>query len=272
MLPVKLEQGRPCRVSRAFDGHLTRWKLHKLTGQETALVSALNSGAFVDNFHHAKYDLTKQAVCKTCGVSDLVAHWFECPRFREAQDELEGLVPRSSFTGSLKSYFQDIPDATQDFFCVPQVPEPHIFTDGSCFADSENQMFHIAAWATVDASSALRAMLLLLLLSMVCRKPLVGPKWWQLLPDWNGAVTTWWLRIFGAILFLWPRAWLLWSLWGTSRRIGSTMTFGCESCSFWRGLGMSIGFPRTWILYCVRLLWKVGLLNGMERLTVLRFK
>ena len=61
--------------------------------------------------------------------------------------------PRSSFTGSLKSYFQDIPDATQEFFCVPQVPEPHIFTDGSCFADSENQMFHIAAWATVDASS-----------------------------------------------------------------------------------------------------------------------
>ncbi len=63
-----------------IDGHLTRWKLSNLTGQEAAMVSALNSGAFMDNFHHAKYDMTKKSHCPLCGVIDTVAHWFVCPR------------------------------------------------------------------------------------------------------------------------------------------------------------------------------------------------
>lgn len=72
-----------------LDGHLTRWKFSKLTGSEIALVSALNSGAFMDNHHKSKFDLTKQALCKHCGATDSVDHWFCCPRFREAQAFLE---------------------------------------------------------------------------------------------------------------------------------------------------------------------------------------
>ena len=151
-----------------LDGHLTRWKLSRLTGQEASLVSALNSGAFMDNHHKAKFDLTKQSLCKLCGVVDSVDHWFCCPRFREAQTELEDvddytnwpacfrrhlLVPRPSYVGPLKSYFQELPDATRNFFCVPQTAETHIFTDGSCFADGENPLLHTASWATVDAST-----------------------------------------------------------------------------------------------------------------------
>ena len=151
-----------------LDGHLTRWKLSKLTGQEAALVSALNSGAFMDNYHQAKFDLTKQSLCKRCGVADTVDHWFECPRFLEAQANLEDvddhtrwpacfrrhlLVPRPSYVATVKGYFRALPDATQEFFSVPQVDVPHIFTDGSCFGDSENQLLHTAAWATVDAST-----------------------------------------------------------------------------------------------------------------------
>ena len=151
-----------------LDGHLTRWKLSKLTGQEAALVSALHSGAFMDNFHHAKYDLTKRPICKHCGTLDTVAHWFVCPRFSDAQTELVGfeerdswpacfrnhlLVPRSPHVCALKEYFLALPDATQDFFCAPQNKEPHIFTDGSCFADSGTELLHTAAWATVDATT-----------------------------------------------------------------------------------------------------------------------
>ena len=151
-----------------LDGHLTRWKFSKLTGSEIALVSALNSGAFMDNHHKSKFDLTKQALCKRCGVTDSVDHWFCCPRFREAQAFLEEvddyaqwpacfrrhlLVPRPFYVGPLKDYFHGLADGTQNFFSSPQVGETHIFTDGSCFAEAENSLFHTAAWATVDAST-----------------------------------------------------------------------------------------------------------------------
>lgn len=151
-----------------LDGFLTRWQLSKLSGQEVSMVSALNSGAFMDNFHHAKFDLTKQRCCAVCGVADTVDHWFVCPRFHEAQTALDGfedwvswpvcfrhhlLVPRPSYTALMKSYFHNLQDATRVFFCKPQVEAPHIFTDGSCFADSGNTLFHLAAWSAVDASS-----------------------------------------------------------------------------------------------------------------------
>lgn len=55
--------------------------------------------------------------------------------------------------GSLKDYFHGLADGTQNFFSSPQVGETHIFTDGSCFAEAENSLFHTAAWATVDAST-----------------------------------------------------------------------------------------------------------------------
>ena len=114
-----------------LDGFLTRWQLSKLSGQEVSMVSALNSGAFMDNFHHAKFDLTKQRCCAVCGVADTVDHWFVCPRFHEAQTALDGfedwaswpvcfrhhlLVPRPSYTAFMKSYFHNLQDATRVFF------------------------------------------------------------------------------------------------------------------------------------------------------------
>ncbi len=63
------------------------------------------------------------------------------------------LVPRSSNVGRLKEYFQSLPDATRGFFCEPQTWETHIFTDGSCWADSSNSLYHTAAWATIDATT-----------------------------------------------------------------------------------------------------------------------
>ena len=62
---------------------LTRLDHEQQTAADLARVRALQTGAFVSNWQHAKYDTTKQPVCQICFQLGTQRHWLCCPRFAE---------------------------------------------------------------------------------------------------------------------------------------------------------------------------------------------
>ena len=52
-----------------------------LTAHERSLVSALQSGSFIDKWTHGRYDLTKDRLCSSCGIPETQDHLIVCPRF-----------------------------------------------------------------------------------------------------------------------------------------------------------------------------------------------
>ena len=64
-----------------LDASLVQQASQKHNALEGALLSALQSGAFVGTAMHSKYDFTKQTNCGQCQEPDGPAHWLVCPRY-----------------------------------------------------------------------------------------------------------------------------------------------------------------------------------------------
>eukprot|EP00435_Cladocopium_sp_Y103_P053661 s341_g17.t1 len=154
-----------------LDTDLTQLDHAKLDALNLARVRALQSGAFVSSWQHAKYDKTKQPICQHCLVPDTQQHWLRCPRFAAIRTEcrdtfswiaqapsctvLHLLVPRSGFATSWKQYFFDLPDLSCVFLSEPrQGIKNQVFTDGSFFQGNV-KLTNRAAWAVVNASTGL---------------------------------------------------------------------------------------------------------------------
>ena len=151
-----------------LDAALTFLDREQMTNADLNKTMALQTGAFLTQKQHSKYDVTKTGDCSLCGVPDTQRHWFDCPRFaalRESLPELPAeldeipkcvlhhlLPPRNPFVFSLKKYFVDLPDTTGLFLSEPQDGVQHLFTDGSCF-QSAVPFTTLAGWAVVNATS-----------------------------------------------------------------------------------------------------------------------
>ena len=152
-----------------LDIALTRLDHDKQIAADVTRVKALQTGAFVSGWQHAKYDTTKQPVCQLCMQLDTQKHWLRCPRFDELRAEcpdllswiddapscvvLHLLAPRSPFALLLKRYFLDLPDLSKCFHSLPRTGiRNQLFTDGSFF---KGFVFNLdrAAWAVVNAST-----------------------------------------------------------------------------------------------------------------------
>ena len=142
----------------------------RLSPLDRARLSAIQSGAFLFEAHHSRYDVTKTGLCQRCGVPDTVRHRLcECPRYSEARDEVGWatslwpvlpksmthhlIAPSCPLFLEFRRYLAGLP-MPLGFRPVPFHPEElqHLFTDGSglCsgFAD-----LGLAAWAVVHAGS-----------------------------------------------------------------------------------------------------------------------
>eukprot|EP00435_Cladocopium_sp_Y103_P012470 s2398_g3.t1 len=152
-----------------LDVSLTLLDHHKLPAGDLGRVKALQSGAFVSAWQHAKFDKTKQPVCQHCLVPDTQKHWLRCPRFAaqrldsgplhtwlsDAPDcvALHLLAPRSPYLVPLKRYFLELPDRSRIFLSSPrQGMINQVFTDGSFFKGCVPQL-NRASWAVVSATT-----------------------------------------------------------------------------------------------------------------------
>lgn len=152
-----------------LDVELTKLDHDKQTPLTLSRVRALQSGAFVSSWQHAKFDKTKQPVCQVCLTPDTQTHWLTCPRFDTQRHEcgdllawidsappcvtLHLLAPRSPFVQPLKTYFLGLEDACCTFNSAPRWGETnHVFTDGSFFKGIVSALDR-AAWAVVNATT-----------------------------------------------------------------------------------------------------------------------
>ncbi|CAL1128806.1 unnamed protein product, partial [Cladocopium goreaui] len=152
-----------------LDVELTKLDHDKQTPLTLSRVRALQSGAFVSSWQHAKFDKTKQPVCQVCLTPDTQTHWLTCPRFDTQRHEcgdllawidsappcvtLHLLAPRSPFVQPLKTYFLGLEDACCTFNSAPRWGETnHVFTDGSFFKGIVSTLDR-AAWAVVNATT-----------------------------------------------------------------------------------------------------------------------
>ena len=132
-----------------MDFYLTTFEYTKLAPLERALLSSLQSGAFISEYEHAKYDAEKRQICLHCQCEDDRAHWLSCPRFQSLRLAIEGwcpdnvelprctthhlLVPRQQAAHEWRSELLKIPDRTDVFFFAsPANRKLHVFIDGSC--------------------------------------------------------------------------------------------------------------------------------------------
>ena len=154
---------------RGVDLDLTFLDHERQTSLDLARIRALQTGAFISSWQHAKYDKTKQPICQCCFVPDTQKHWLICPRFAEQRDAngdnlawvheapqcltLHLLVPRSVYVLQMKKYFMEIPDRSQLFLSAPRTGvKNHVFTDGS-FIKGVVSITSRASWAVVNAST-----------------------------------------------------------------------------------------------------------------------
>ena len=156
---------------KGIDVPLTCLDHDRQTPIDLARIRALQSGAFVSSWHHAKFDRTKQPVCQLCLQPDTQQHWFTCPRFESQRTECDGsfdwiasaptclvqhlLAPRSPFVMPLKHYFLELPDTSCRFESTPRREVVnHVFSDGSFFKGLV-PILDRAAWALVNATTGL---------------------------------------------------------------------------------------------------------------------
>ena len=139
----------------------------RLDALQASLVGALQSGAFLGDAIHSKYDKTKSALCNRCQVPDTVLHWLECPRFAAIRQGIENwqdghhldttamkahLLPsRSPFWKPWKNALLTLDDQTSNFLSFPGEGVQHIFTDGT--ATQGKHPYNIAAWGVLNAST-----------------------------------------------------------------------------------------------------------------------
>jgi hypothetical protein len=73
---------------------------------------ALQSGAFLSDWNHSKYDPSKPQICSHCLVPNTQQHWFECPKFEHIRDEM--MEPFN--------WIHEVPDCALSHLLMPRSP------------------------------------------------------------------------------------------------------------------------------------------------------
>eukprot|EP00435_Cladocopium_sp_Y103_P020522 s3739_g5.t1 len=114
---------------QGLDYGLTMLDRKTMTPQDLGKTMALQSGSFISDWVHSKFDKTKEPLCPVCNVPNTLRHWTHCPMFAGLHEVHLGdrawianapdctvhhlLVPRSPFALELKHYFMGIEDTTR---------------------------------------------------------------------------------------------------------------------------------------------------------------
>ena len=140
-----------------------------LTAADLGRVMALQTGAFVSQWPHAKYDRTKKPVCQRCLQPATQKHWFTCPLYAQLRAQQPGLedwfadvpdcamhhllVPRSPLFLQMKEHLLGLEDSVEIFLSQPSQGIQHVFCDGSFFSKTP-KILSTAAWAAVNATTS----------------------------------------------------------------------------------------------------------------------
>lgn len=153
-----------------IDEYLTLLDTGKMPALQRSWLSALHSGAFIDNFEHARYDGNKQQQCALCECPDTRAHWIQCPRYALHRSRIDDwpadlgdlpdcalnhlLVPRLEQAVRFREALWNTEDRTK-LFSRSQPPKVlnHLFLDGTC-TNPEHKPLALAAWAVISAAMA----------------------------------------------------------------------------------------------------------------------
>ena len=151
----------------SLDLSLAHLDAGRLNPVEKARVNALQSGCYIVDAQHCKYDTTKTGQCSLCGVPDTVEHSVkDCPRFLESRRGSERtltewselpkslthhlLVSQNPWVSSLLYELESIPKSVPEAVIDGGFGEWHdIFTDGTRWFQG---VFALAAWAVVNAT------------------------------------------------------------------------------------------------------------------------
>jgi ribonuclease HI len=151
-----------------MDYYLTTFHSKKLGSLERALLSALQSGAFISASEHARYDASKQSLCNLCQCEDDRAHWLCCPRFKHLREAIVGwhpdnielpscvvhhlMIPRLPAVVSWRKTLQQIQDSSKVFLFYPKAKDKHhLFMDGACTQPAHQ--CRLASWGIVSATT-----------------------------------------------------------------------------------------------------------------------
>ena len=151
---------------RGLDLACTTRRRSKYNSLQARLVAAIWDGSFRAVCYHAKYDLTKDAQCPRCHVTDDYRHQVAvCPRFHSCRGEDQWaadiwdtlpecisqrlLIPRNPMLADIKKALGDLPDRSTEFHLLPNDQDvQHVFTDGSCFGHADPHL-SLAAWGAI---------------------------------------------------------------------------------------------------------------------------
>ena len=151
----------------SLDLELAHLDAGKLSSVERSRVSALQSGCYIVDAQHCKYDSTKTGKCSLCGVLETVEHKIkDCPRYQDCRHGSEGtlaewselpkslthhlLVPQNPWVSELLQALQDIPKRVPEVVVDGDFSEWHdLFTDGTKLFQGP---LSLAAWAVVNAT------------------------------------------------------------------------------------------------------------------------
>ncbi|CAJ1368272.1 unnamed protein product [Effrenium voratum] len=121
---------------RGLDLACTTRRRSKYNSLQARLVAAIWDGSFRAVCYHAKYDLTKDAQCPRCHVTDDYRHQVAvCPRFHSCRGEDQWaadiwdtlpecisqhlLIPRNPMLADIKKALGDLPDRSTEFHLLP---------------------------------------------------------------------------------------------------------------------------------------------------------
>ena len=151
-----------------IDSDLLRAIQADLTPANLSKVLALQTGAFISAWQHAKYDNTKQPICAHCFVPNTQKHWLTCPLLAPLRaDRTEMLrwfneipscalhhllVPRPAAFAQMKAYFASLEDSVEVFLSSPGENTQHLFCDGSFF-QRKPQIASTASWSVVNSTT-----------------------------------------------------------------------------------------------------------------------
>ena len=152
---------------KGLDVHLVYRHGPKLNALEAALLSSLQSGAFLGDAMHSKFDFTKTPRCSHCDADDTVLHWLVCPRYHNQRATIADwvsdhpqdtmalkahLLPsQSPFWTGWKRALLGLSDLTTQYWSRPSAGINHVFTDGA--AGQSGTPYDLAAWACVNATT-----------------------------------------------------------------------------------------------------------------------
>ena len=60
-----------------------------MTPHELSRVMALQSGAFISEWSHAKFNKPKASICARCLLPNTLRHWFQCPLHAEQRAQMQ---------------------------------------------------------------------------------------------------------------------------------------------------------------------------------------